>query len=222
MNHLEDPLVLYGETFASRLLLGTSRYPSPQVLADAVRSAQPAMLTASLRRQTAHAKASPEFWNLLKDLKVPVLPNTAGCHSVQEVLTTAEMAREVFETDWLKLELMGDDYTLQAAKGLHKKFLWRGDTVFLHQSFFDIDVTDKVIYCDPPYANTTKFTTGQFDINAFWNHVRHLAKSNMVFISEHAAPNDFDCIWQKELNADMRRNDAVTKRVDKLFTPKGQ
>jgi thiazole synthase len=106
-------LVLYGETFASRLLLGTSRYPSPQVLADAVRLAQPAMLTASLRRQTAHAKASPEFFNLLKELKVPVLPNTAGCHSVQEVLTTAEMAREVFETDWLKLELMGDDYTLQ-------------------------------------------------------------------------------------------------------------
>jgi thiazole synthase len=113
MNHLEDPLVLYGETFASRLLLGTSRYPSPQVLADAVRLAQPAMLTASLRRQTAHAKASPEFFNLLKELKVPVLPNTAGCHSVQEVLTTAEMAREVFETDWLKLELIGDDYSLQ-------------------------------------------------------------------------------------------------------------
>ena len=113
MTPLHDTLVLYGESFASRLLLGTSRYPSPQVLADAVRLAQPAMLTASLRRQTAHAKASPEFFNLLKELKVPVLPNTAGCHSVQEVLTTAEMAREVFETDWLKLELMGDDYTLQ-------------------------------------------------------------------------------------------------------------
>lgn len=108
-----DDLVLYGERFASRLLLGTSRYPSPQVLADAVRLAQPAMLTASLRRQTAHAKASPEFWDLLKAMQVPVLPNTAGCHSVQEVITTAEMAREVFETDWLKLELIGDDYSLQ-------------------------------------------------------------------------------------------------------------
>jgi len=108
-----DELVLYGERFASRLLLGTSRYPSPQVLAEAVRLAQPAMLTASLRRQTAHAKASPEFWDLLKAMQVPVLPNTAGCHSVQEVITTAEMAREVFETDWLKLELIGDDYSLQ-------------------------------------------------------------------------------------------------------------
>jgi thiazole synthase len=108
-----DSLILYGEVFHSRLLLGTSRYPSPQVLADAVKASQPAMLTASLRRQTAHADTSPAFWNLLKDMKVPVLPNTAGCHSVQEVITTAEMAREVFETDWLKLELIGDDYSLQ-------------------------------------------------------------------------------------------------------------
>ena len=113
MNTHADPLVLYGETFNSRLLLGTSRYPSPQVLEDAVRLAQPAMLTASLRRQTAHAETSPAFWHLLRDMKVPVLPNTAGCHSIQEVITTAEMARELFETDWLKLELIGDDYSLQ-------------------------------------------------------------------------------------------------------------
>ena len=113
MNATTDTLVLYGEPFASRLMLGTSRYPSPQVLADAVKRSQPAMLTASLRRQTAHAKASPEFWDLLKAMQVPVLPNTAGCHNVQEAITTAEMAREVFETDWLKLELIGDDYSLQ-------------------------------------------------------------------------------------------------------------
>ena len=113
MSTATDPLVLYGEVFQSRLLLGTSRYPSPQVLADAVKASQPAMLTASLRRQTAHADTSPAFWQLLKDMNVPVLPNTAGCHSVQEVITTAEMAREVFETDWLKLELIGDDYSLQ-------------------------------------------------------------------------------------------------------------
>jgi thiazole synthase len=108
-----DSLVLYGERFDSRLLLGTSRYPSPHILAQAVALAQPAMLTASLRRQTAHAQTSAAFWQLLKEMKVPVLPNTAGCHSIQEVITTAEMARELFETDWLKLELIGDDYTLQ-------------------------------------------------------------------------------------------------------------
>jgi len=108
-----DDLVLYGERFASRLLLGTSRYPSPKVMADAVAGARPAMVTASLRRQTAQGHESQDFWQLLKAMAVPVLPNTAGCHSIQEAVTTAEMAREVFGTDWIKLELIGDDYTLQ-------------------------------------------------------------------------------------------------------------
>jgi thiazole synthase len=109
-----DALVLYGHTFHSRLLLGTSRYPSPQILEDAVRRARPAMLTASLRRQGANAAdAGNAFWQLLQTLGVPVLPNTAGCHGIQEVITTAQMAREVFGTPWLKLELIGDDYTLQ-------------------------------------------------------------------------------------------------------------
>lgn len=109
-----DALVLYGQPMASRLLLGTSRYPSPRILEDAVRLARPGMLTASLRRQNLQENKNPNgFWALLKDLDVPVLPNTAGCHSLQEVLATAHMAREVFETNWLKLELIGDDYTLQ-------------------------------------------------------------------------------------------------------------
>lgn len=109
-----DPLVLYGQTFQSRLMLGTSRYPSPRVLHDTVLQAKPAMLTASLRRQNvASNNTSNRFWDMLRQLGVPVLPNTAGCHSVQEVITTAQMAREVFETCWIKLELIGDDYTLQ-------------------------------------------------------------------------------------------------------------
>lgn len=111
-----DALVLYGQTFESRLLLGTARYPSPDVLEAAVRRARPAMLTASLRRQTAtpgSAGGDNGFWEMLRELKVPVLPNTAGCHSVDEVIATAHMARELFDTPWIKLELIGDDYTLQ-------------------------------------------------------------------------------------------------------------
>lgn len=110
----DDALVLYGQTFASRLLLGTARYPSPATLQAAVARARPAMVTASLRRQGSNpAESGQNFWELLRDLQVPVLPNTAGCHSVQEAITTAQMAREVFATPWIKLELIGDDYTLQ-------------------------------------------------------------------------------------------------------------
>lgn len=110
----DDSLVLYGQRFDSRLLLGTSRYPSPVVLEAAVQRARPAMVTASLRRQGSNAaETGASFWELLRKLNVPVLPNTAGCMTVQEAVTTAQMAREVFETPWIKLELIGDDYTLQ-------------------------------------------------------------------------------------------------------------
>jgi thiazole synthase len=111
-----DSLQLYGQVFASRLMLGSSRYPSPAVLETAVKRAQPAMLTASLRRQAAGAAGADGggvFWQLLQNMGVPVLPNTAGCHGAQEAITTAMMAREVFNTPWIKLELIGDDYTLQ-------------------------------------------------------------------------------------------------------------
>jgi thiazole synthase len=111
---LSDPLILYGESFASRLMLGTARYPSPGILQAAIKRSQPAMLTASLRRQNLDDSHSPNrFWQLLAELGVPVLPNTAGCHTVAELITTAQMAREVFDTPWIKLELIGDDYTLQ-------------------------------------------------------------------------------------------------------------
>lgn len=109
-----DSLHLYGQSFSSRLLLGTAAYPSPHVLEQAVLAGKPAMLTAALRRQSAQDPHSgKEFWALLNKLNIPILPNTAGCHTIDEVITTAMMARELFETEWIKLELIGDDYTLQ-------------------------------------------------------------------------------------------------------------
>lgn len=111
---MPDLFKLYDHTFSSRLLLGTAAYPSPTVLQQAVAAASPAMITVSLRRQSSDSETDGQgFWTLLNELNIPVLPNTAGCQSVQEAVATAEMAREVFETDWIKLELIGDDNTLQ-------------------------------------------------------------------------------------------------------------
>ncbi|PIT39994.1 thiazole synthase [Snodgrassella alvi] len=107
-------LQLYNEQFESRLLLGTAAYPNPEILRAAVRKSQPAMITVALRRQGAtSAEHGQGLWGLLQELDLPILPNTAGCLSVQEAVTTAQMAREVFATDWIKLELIGDDHTLQ-------------------------------------------------------------------------------------------------------------
>ncbi|PPB83266.1 thiazole-phosphate synthase [Mycetohabitans endofungorum] len=109
-----DALILYGQTFTSRLLLGTSRYPSLHALEASLEAARPAMVTVALRRQlAAQGDADVGFFDALKRQGAALLPNTAGCHAVKEVVTTAQMAREVFETDWIKLELIGDDYTLQ-------------------------------------------------------------------------------------------------------------
>ncbi|MGE0211167.1 MAG: thiazole synthase [Parvibaculaceae bacterium] len=102
----------YGVTLRSRLLLGTAQYPSPAVLAEAVKASGAEIITVSLRREAAGSLAGQGFWSLVRELGVRVLPNTAGCHTVKEAVTTAEMAREVFGTSWIKLELIGENDTL--------------------------------------------------------------------------------------------------------------
>src|SRR5271156_5032847 len=106
-------LELYDTPLNSRLFLGTARYPSPAVLSAAVRAARAEVVTVSLRRESAGERAGQGFWALVRELGVRVLPNTAGCHSVKEAMTTAHMAREVFGTPWIKLEVIGEDDTLQ-------------------------------------------------------------------------------------------------------------
>src|SRR5580765_274388 len=106
-------LELYGTALTSRLLLGTARYPSPALLTAAVRAAGCEVVTVSLRRESAGERAGQAFWSLIRELGVRVLPNTAGCHSMKEAVTTAHMAREVFGTPWIKLEVIGEDDALQ-------------------------------------------------------------------------------------------------------------
>jgi len=109
----QAPLCLYGSQFQSRLLLGTARYPSPAVLADSIRTSGCEIVTVSLRREAGGGRAGESFWRFIRDLGVKVLPNTAGCLTAKEAITTAQMAREVFATNWIKLEVIGDEDTLQ-------------------------------------------------------------------------------------------------------------
>lgn len=107
------PLSLYGTRVTSRLLLGTAQYPSPQILSDAVRASRAEIVTVSVRREAAGGQSGQRFWELIRGLGVRVLPNTAGCRTPKEAITTAQMARELFETDWIKLEVIANDDTLQ-------------------------------------------------------------------------------------------------------------
>lgn len=104
---------LYGVGLSSRLLLGTARYPSPKILEAAVRASRTEIVTVSLRREGGERRAGQAFWSFIGELGVRVLPNTAGCHSVKEAVTTAHMARELFGTTWIKLEVIGEADTLQ-------------------------------------------------------------------------------------------------------------
>ena len=106
-------LAVYGTELSSRLMLGTAQYPSPAVLAQAVSASGACAVTVSLRREGSDGESGGRFWSLIRELGVRVLPNTAGCHSVKEAVTTARMAREVFRTDWIKLEVIGHHDTLQ-------------------------------------------------------------------------------------------------------------
>ncbi|WP_111640714.1 thiazole synthase [Marinimicrobium alkaliphilum] len=124
-----DPLVLYGEAFESRFLLGTALYSSPDIMRDAIERSRCDIVTLGLRRQNPANRDGDTFWRHIEASGCRLLPNTAGCKSVKEAVTLAEMSREMFDTPWVKLEVIGDDYNLQpdpfglveAAAGLIKK-----------------------------------------------------------------------------------------------------
>jgi len=106
-------LELYGTEIPSRLLLGTARYPSPAMLAESVKRSQTGIVTVSLRRETAGGRQGGALFLMISERGVPRPPPTPRCHGVSEAVVTAEMAREVFRTNWIKLEVIGNHDTLQ-------------------------------------------------------------------------------------------------------------
>ncbi|MDO5647113.1 thiazole synthase [Paracoccus sp. (in: a-proteobacteria)] len=100
----------YGVRLDNPLMLGTAQYPSPAILEQAFRQSEASVATVSLRREQGQGQA---FWDIIRGLGVHILPNTAGCYTAREAVTTARMARELFETNWIKLEVIGHADTLQ-------------------------------------------------------------------------------------------------------------
>jgi thiazole synthase len=109
----ENMVKFYEKSFQSRLLIGTALYPSPAIMQNAIRASGAQIVTVALRREAAGGKTGDAFWKLIRELDVTVLPNTAGCRTVREAVTTAKLARELFATSWIKLEVIADNDTLQ-------------------------------------------------------------------------------------------------------------
>jgi thiazole synthase len=105
-----DVLTIAGTRLGSRLLLGTGGFPSLELMAEAIAASGSELVTVALRRVDPTARGS--LVDVLADAGVRLLPNTAGCHTARDAVMTARMAREAFGTDWVKLEVIGDEDTL--------------------------------------------------------------------------------------------------------------
>jgi thiazole synthase len=107
-----DILKIADKTFESRLVLGSARYPNPRTMLEALKASGTEMVTVAIRRVNLKDRTSESLLPLLRRENYFILPNTAGCFTAKEAVLTAELAREALETNWVKLEVIGDDETL--------------------------------------------------------------------------------------------------------------
>lgn len=107
---MKGPLDIAGRTFGSRLVIGTGGFRNLRAMEEAVRESGAEMATVALRRVDPSARGS--LLDVLEACDVSVLPNTAGCYTARDAVATARLAREAFDTHWVKLEVIGDDRTL--------------------------------------------------------------------------------------------------------------
>lgn len=107
-----DPLVIAGRTFTSRLVVGTGKYPSHAVMADAHRASGADMVTVAVRRVNLNDRSKESLLDYIDRERIFILPNTAGCFTAEDAVRTARLGREVGLSNWVKLEVIGDERTL--------------------------------------------------------------------------------------------------------------
>ncbi len=107
-----DPLIIAGRTFASRLVVGTGKYPSHAVMADAHVASGTEMVTVAVRRVNLTDKSKESLIDYIDRDRIFILPNTAGCYTADDAIRTARLGREVGLSNWVKLEVIGDEKTL--------------------------------------------------------------------------------------------------------------
>ncbi len=108
----DDQLHIGDYSFDSRLLVGSSAYPNPQVMLDALEASGTELVTVAIRRVNVKSPAPESHLDLIRRGGYTVLPNTAGCYTAREAVLVAQLAREALDTDLIKLEVIGDDETL--------------------------------------------------------------------------------------------------------------
>jgi thiazole synthase len=109
---MADPLVIAGRTFTSRLIVGTGKYPSHEVMRAAHEASGTEMVTVAVRRIDLRARGAESLLHWIDTSRIALLPNTAGCYTAEDAIRTARLGREAGLSDWVKLEVIGDEQTL--------------------------------------------------------------------------------------------------------------
>lgn len=115
----------------------------------------------------------------------------------------------------------GLNYSLTAKRSVAKKMKGLSNAKFLNRDYRSVEIPENsLVYCDPPYKGTTDYSNSkEFSHDEFWNYIRELSKSNMVFVSELNAPEDFSVVWEKEFTRNLDAS-VVFKSTEKLFVHK--
>jgi thiazole synthase len=108
----DSPFVIAGRTFTSRLIVGTGKYPSHTVMAEAHAAAGADMVTVAVRRVNIADRSTESLLDYIDTSRIFILPNTAGCYTAEEAVRTAQLGREAGLSNWVKLEVIGDERTL--------------------------------------------------------------------------------------------------------------
>ena len=114
------------------------------------------------------------------------------------------------------------NYALRGKRSLATKMKTLMDAEFTCLDYRDVILPDGcIVYCDPPYNNTTKYANGDFDTAQFWEYIREKSQDHIIYISELEAPDDFVCVWQKDIRRilDVNKNNQF-KATEKLFVHK--
>jgi thiazole synthase len=109
---MSDPFVIAGRTFRSRLIVGTGKYPSHQVMREAHVASGTDMVTVAVRRVNLHDRTRESLLDYIDTSRIFLLPNTAACYTSEDAIRTAHLAREAGLSNWVKLEVIGDERTL--------------------------------------------------------------------------------------------------------------
>ena len=109
---MTDSLIIAGREFKSRLILGSGKYESFELMTKSLEAAETDMVTVAVRRVNLTDRSKESLLDFIDTKRYHILPNTAGCYSADEAIRTAMLAREVLDNNWIKLEVIGDEKTL--------------------------------------------------------------------------------------------------------------